>query len=102
MKLSYFLLTLTLLSLFVSCREDKVVFPEEPVDAAIFVNSSPIGASIFLRNDFTNKITPAWIENLSPGNHRVTLKYDGFADTSVSIKLSASEKKYLSIALQEE
>lgn len=102
MKLSNILLILCLIYLFISCREDKVVFPDEPVDAAIFVNSNPRGASIFLRNDFTNKITPDWIENLTPGTHRITLKYDGYMDTSVSIRLSTSQKKYLTIQLRAE
>lgn len=102
MRLSNILLILAVISLFISCRENKVVFPDEPVDAAIFVNSNPIGASIFLRNDFTYKITPDWIENLTSGTYRVTLKYDGYVDTSVSIRLSTSQKKYLTIQLRAE
>ena len=102
MKLSYFILILIIFSALISCREDKIVFPEEPVDAAIFVNSSPRGASIFYRNDFTGKITPDWIENLDQGYHRITLKYEGYTDTTVSIRLDVSQKKYLTIMMQKD
>ena len=89
--------------MFFSCRENKIVFPEEPVDAAIYINSNPVGASIFLRNDFTNKITPAWIENLTPGAYyRVTLKYDGFVDTTVSVRLDTLQRQRLFLLLREE
>ena len=100
MKFSSFILILVSFTLLVSCREDKIVFPEEPVDAAIFVTSNPRGASIFYRNDFTNKITPDWVDNLDQGYHRITLKYDGYVDTSVTIRLSTSQKKYLSIQMR--
>jgi len=85
-----------------SCREDKLVFPDAPDHAAIYINSTPSGASIFLRNDYTNKITPDWIRDLAPGTHEITLKYNGFIDTVMYITLDTSQVKYLSIKLQEE
>ena len=102
MKLSNILLILGVISLFISCREDKIVFPDEPVDAAIFVNSNPVGASIFLRGNFTNKITPAWIENLTPGIYRVSVKYEGFVDTTQNIRLSESQVEYIFFLLRED
>ncbi len=98
---SFNLLVLFILfSVFISCREDKIVFPEEPVDAAIFVSSNPRGASIFHSNEFTNKITPAWVQHLDQGYHRITLKYEGYVDTSVILLLNPSQKKYLSIQMR--
>jgi hypothetical protein len=102
MKLSNIILIIFAMSLLSSCREDKIVFPEEPVDAAIHINSYPAGASIFVREQFMNKITPAWIDNLTPGSYRVTLKYDGFVDTTKYIRLTESQKEYVFFQLREE
>jgi hypothetical protein len=93
---------MAVLSVLVSCREDRIVFPEEPPDASVFINSEPVGASIFYKNEFTNKITPVWFLNMTPGSHLFTLKYEGYADTSVYVSLSATQTKYLVIEMQKE
>jgi hypothetical protein len=103
MKLSNTILILGIISLFISCREDKIVFPEEPVNAAVYVDSYPIGASIFLRNEFTDKITPAWIDDLTPGRYyRITLKYNGFVDTTVSVRLDTLQRQRRFIQLRKD
>jgi hypothetical protein len=101
-KLSNFIFILFIFSSIISCREDKILFPEEPADASIYINSNPIGASIFHRNEFTNKITPGWFLELSPGSHLFTLKYEGFSDTSVYVEVVSTQTKYLTIQMRKE
>ena len=102
MKLLNFILILVIFSVIVSCREDKIVFPEEPADASIFINSDPIGASIFYKHEFTNKITPGWFLNMTPGYHLFTLKYEGYADTSVYVSLESSRTQYVTVLMRKE
>jgi len=48
-------------------------------DGEIFLSSNPIGASILLDDEQLNQVTPSRIENLSPGNHKVSLALDGYS-----------------------
>ena len=49
----------------------------------IFINSDPVGANIFLNNNFIGDQTPFTIENLLPNNYSITLRLEDFADTTL-------------------
>lgn len=61
----------------------------QPKNAAIQVNSSPIGADIEIDGNFVGN-TPSTVE-VSPGDHVVTVKKNGFKDWSKKMKVSGGQ-----------
>lgn len=91
--------SIVLFSIF-GCREDALIYPEEPSSGgAIWINSSPAGASIFLDGRFTQKITPDWLTELNSGDYFISLKLEGFADTTLKINIDPDVKRYLLVRL---
>ena len=81
------------------CRENIIDFPQEDETAAIYIDSTPLGALIYLNDSFTNKYTPNSIQNLSPGEYTVTLKLINYTDTTFTIRLDKGDKHYVSILM---
>lgn len=87
----YFYLFLVVVMGFVlsSCEEDS----DNPIggdgtQGSVFVQSEPIGASIYVDNGTTSKgTTPDTVQNLTTGNHTITLKLDGYADTTFTVNI---------------
>ncbi|MFH1526782.1 MAG: PEGA domain-containing protein [Bacteroidota bacterium] len=82
------------------CREDIVVYPDQENTGSVYLSSSPPGASIFLRNSYIEKITPALISNLSEGSYFVSLRLNGYSDTSTVVIIENNKTEYLSIRLK--
>lgn len=86
--------------LIISCRENITQFPDEGVTGAIYISSAPPGASIFIRGTYMQKQTPVWLEDLDAGNYFLTLKLEGYADTSFFINLEENAKRYFTVSLK--
>lgn len=56
-------------------------------EGEVFFESEPPGAEIFLSNLSTGKITPDTIKSLPAGIHEVTLKLNGYEDTTINITI---------------
>jgi len=68
------------LVVFYSCTKENNVEPN--LNGALFVDSTPQGAKIYLLGTNTNKVTPCKFENLASGQYKVTLKLQPLNDTT--------------------
>ncbi len=82
-----------------SCREDIIEFPEDSNKGTIFLDSTPPGASIFLGDTFTGKITPNQLPDLDPGDYTVKLKLPGYADTAFVVNLVPGGNPYKNVRM---
>lgn len=96
----YFLLVITIIVL-IGCREDAVQFSLEQSTADVTINSNPINAQIYLNNTFSGKITPDTLKNLEAGLYHLTLKLDGYKDSSTTIAVEATDDQSVFIKLNE-
>jgi hypothetical protein len=67
----------------------------------LYVQSNPSGASIYLNNNNTDKITPDSIKHLEVGNYNITLKLPDYADTSISVSIQKDLVTNENITLRE-
>lgn len=81
------------------CREDVVEFTMEQATANVFVNSSPRSAEIYLDHQFTGKQTPDTLKYLDPGSYSITLKLDGYQDSTVVVFVEAEDKEKVFVSL---
>lgn len=85
--------------LIVSC-EDSTTEPGGTTTGALFVQSTPVGAQIWVDGTNSGKVTPDTIKNLSAGNHALTLKLDGYKDTiQASVSITAGQTTSRNITL---
>jgi hypothetical protein len=84
---------------FFGCREDAVQYSLEQSTADIYVVSYPRQARIYLNSSFTGKTTPDTLKYLDPGTYLITLKLEGYRDSSVSLQVEAEDKEIVSISL---
>ena len=68
------------------------------VNAAIRINSKPSNAEVWINNRLKGN-TPLNISNISPGEHRFTLKKDGFSDYSKQYNLTSGKNNDVLINL---
>ncbi len=88
MKKYIYLVIILFLALIISSCDNSTTEPTTPDNTGrIFVNSTPTGAQIFIDNTNTNKVTPDSTDKLSAGNHNVTLKLDGYRDTTFTVNV---------------
>lgn len=88
MKKYIYLVTLLFLGLIIASCDNSTTEPTVPDDTGkIFVNSTPVGAQIFVDNTNTNKVTPDSTDKLSAGNHDITLKFEGYRDTTLTVNV---------------
>ena len=90
-----------LFSVFVSCREDVIIYPNKKDRSTIYVDSDPMGARIYLSTISTGKETPDSLVDLEPGLYAITLRLTGYADTTMNVNLKAGTKPYIFILLEE-
>ena len=71
----YIFLPLTLIMgfLIASCSDTTTNPPPVEDTGSIFINSSPVGATITLDGTNTGKTTPDSVSNVSTGQHSITL-----------------------------
>ncbi|MBU2492734.1 MAG: PEGA domain-containing protein [Bacteroidetes bacterium] len=96
-----FLTAVFVISFFlISCREDIVEFAEIQKDSgSLFLSSYPQGAVIFLKDTQTNFKTPEEFDELEPGEYIITLKLDGYSDTTIVVNVESGKRNFLSIFL---
>ena len=91
---------LFLFFLFFSCREDIVEFENENrFVGSISIESEPSGAQIYIHNEDTDKKTPFVFVNLAPGNYPITLRLDGYIDTTIVKKVQANGNSVVEVSL---
>lgn len=85
--------------LFISCEKDVYITPppEEPANGFVFINSNPTGATIFINDKNTGKVTPDSLTYLEFGSTKLTLKKEGFYDTVFTATLSKDVKNQIFI-----
>ncbi len=66
----------------------------------ISIHSVPGGASIFVNDSATGKVTPDSLTNLFPGTYSITLKLANYQDTSFTIDLGKNERISKSVVLK--
>ena len=88
MKKYIYLVTLLFLSLIIASCDSNTTEPTVPDNTGkIFINSTPTGAEIFVDGTNTSKVTPDSTDKLSTGNHDLTLKLDGYRDTTITVSV---------------
>jgi len=88
MKKYIYLVTILFLSLIIASCDNNTTEPTVPDNTGkIFINSTPTGAQIFVDGTNTNKVTPDSTDKLSTGNHDITLKLDGYRDTTITVNV---------------
>lgn len=90
----YIILPLALLLglLITSCSDNSTNPTPVTETGSIFINSSPINASIFVDGSTTNKFTPDSVTGLSTGNHSVKLSLTGYYDTTFTVTVAANQQ----------
>ncbi len=71
--------------IIISCRENIFIYPEETSISKVIVDSNPAGAYIFLSSQYSGKVTPDTLFDISPGEYSMRLKLSGFRDTSINL-----------------
>ncbi len=82
------------------CRQDIVEFNLDSNEGSLYIDSSPQYASIYLRGEYSGKHTPEWLSQLEKGNYRITLKLNGYVDTTFRVDVEGAKRKYLLVTLQ--
>jgi len=83
-----------------SCRQDIVEFSLDSDEGSLYIDSSPQYARIYLRGEYSGKHTPEWLSQLEKGNYRITLKLNGYVDTTFRVDVEGAKRKYLLVTMQ--
>ncbi|MCK9209663.1 MAG: PEGA domain-containing protein [Ignavibacteriaceae bacterium] len=88
MKKYLALLILPLVFFVASCTDSTT----DPVEqkGSVLIQSNPAGAKIFLAGVDQGKVTPETLTDLTTGAHQVTLKLDGYNDTTFTVTVTAN------------
>jgi PEGA domain len=62
-------------------------------------DSNPVGAEVLLNDSSTGKVTPVLIDNLFPGEYKVTFKLENHRDDSLTINVESGITRYISATL---
>ncbi len=84
----------------VSCEKDVftgLVESPMPTYGKIFVSSNPGGYKIFIDNKNMGIVSPDTVLYLTEGQHKLNLRHDLFWDTTMTVEVSKSEVKTISI-----
>jgi streptogramin lyase len=94
-----FLTILALIVVVFSCSEETTIINPPQNYGSIVINSNPQGTRIFLLGTNTNKVTPDSIQNLTPGDYEITLKKDGYVDTTLMVNVKSNLRTTLFVNL---
>ncbi|PIP79253.1 MAG: hypothetical protein COW85_01780 [Ignavibacteria bacterium CG22_combo_CG10-13_8_21_14_all_37_15] len=86
----YLALLILPLVIFIASCSDSTTDPVVDQTGSVVVRSIPTGAMIFLDGVDQRKETPDTLKNLSVGNHSITLKLDGYYDSTFTINVTAN------------
>lgn len=90
MKKYLALLFIPILFFVASCSDSTTEAPVVTPTGSVVIQSTPAGAKIFLDGVDAVKITPDTLKNLSVGTHQVTLKLDGYYDSTFTVTVTAN------------
>jgi PP-loop superfamily ATP-utilizing enzyme len=74
---------------------------EPPQYGNLTVNSVPEGASIWLDGEDTSEVTNTTLTEVEVGKHNVTLKLEGYKDSTKQVTIEANETAILDFVLAE-
>ena len=80
----------------------SVTLTKEVTTGSISLQSTPVGAQIFLDGTNTQNVTPATILDIPEGSHQFTLKLNGYYDTTFSVTIIRNQQVNQNITLTEE
>lgn len=101
LKLSGYLDTTISVNAGSAGRYDRIITMRKiPVKKnSIYLETVPPGAEIYLNGRNTGILTPGTVPDLDDGTYTVTLKHNGFHDTTISVTLAGGVNKTYSIRL---
>ncbi len=93
------ILILAILLLFTSCEKDVYITPppDVPANGYAYINSVPNGAAIFINGKNSGKVTPDSLTYIEYGAALLTLKKDGFYDTTFTVVFAKDVKNEISV-----
>lgn len=100
---NYFLtfLVLALPFLAISCVDEQVVNdPAQNTNGSILIQSVPSGASIYLFGTNIGKVTPDSVTDIESGNYEISLKLQGYRDTTFVVPVVSKYRTTKSISLR--
>jgi hypothetical protein len=96
----YLLLPIVLfLGVILSSCDSTTTEPTASTKGSIYLTSGPTNAQIWLNGTNQNKVTPDSLTNLDAGTFQITLKLDGYKDTTFSITVTAGVKTPKNVVL---
>jgi len=93
-QLALIVCLLFITSVFQCCKKSVPTTPDLPTQeqkGSIQVNSTPIGAQVYLDGNDTEKTTNCTLTDLSPGNHTVKLTKEGYEDYEQTVNVTAGQ-----------
>ena len=88
MKKLFILPLLLAVGIFFAGCEDTATDPiVTVVKGSVYIQSTPVGAQIWVNNVNSGKITPDTIKNLDSGNVAITLKLAGYLDSTITVNI---------------
>lgn len=82
-------------------RASGAEVPKATEAGTLFITSVPISARILLDGEETGLVTPSLLENLSPGNHSLKLRLEGYREASLELEVTAGDTFKKEVALVE-
>lgn len=83
----FYLLPLIALGFFISSCDDNTTDPDPTVTGKIYIQSTPVGAQIWVDGNNSGKVTPDSVPNVTTGTRSVTLKLSGYRDTTFTMNV---------------
>jgi len=90
MKKYLALLIIPILFFLASCSDSTTDAPVVTPTGSVLIQSTPVGAKIFLAGVDQSKITPDTLKNLTAGSYQVTLKLSGYYDSTFTVNVTAN------------
>lgn len=91
-KYIFLSLALILGILIASCSDNSTNPPAVTEQGSFYITSAPDGAQIWLSGQNTNKVTPDSVTGLGPNDYDVTLKLNGYMDTTFTVTVVANQQ----------
>ena len=100
MKKLFILPLLLAVGIFFAGCEDTATDPiVTVVKGSVYIQSTPVGAQIWVNNVNSGKITPDTIKNLDSGNVAITLKLAGYLDSTITVNILPNQVRSAAVTL---
>ncbi|MFA6598470.1 MAG: PEGA domain-containing protein [Ignavibacteriaceae bacterium] len=90
MKKYLALLIVPILFFVASCTDSTTDAPVVSTKGSVVIQSTPVGAKIFLAGVDQGKVTPDTLKDLTEGSYQVTLKLAGYNDSTFTVTVTAN------------